>query len=248
MVSDRLASIPFYHELLGALTRSQVLVLSAILYAARLHARGAWFFLTDQTIAQWTGLSRTTIWRCRRRLVALGLVEVDRLEMHLYCVSETCERNIMALAGETMQARDAKVYERMTPAARALAEAYCDRLDQRPRASWIGVFEAMARGGFTGEDVLGAIAALVRRGVRPTTPKALWGALVRAKRAAKKTRAKPQPQQPERQQYYRFTWTPEDGFIAIPLPPDATEHIYEETLLDYLGREESHGRNELSPT
>lgn len=190
MVSDRLASIPFYHELLGSLSRSEVLLISAILYAARLHAPDTWFILTDETIATWTGLSRTTIWRCRRSLVRKGLVQIARSEVNFYRITPACEERIMALAGERVKRRDEHVLDQYTPVARELVETYSEATDQRPKLSWSRAFGRMLRIHVKRDEIKAAVRSLRERRARRITP---WLVLREIKRARRQAKRKAQP-------------------------------------------------------
>jgi biotin operon repressor len=72
-------SIPFRYPLLKKMNRTDAMVMSAILFAFRLHQQtGRYFYLSDAKIMEWTGFKRTAIYEARKRLEAEGWLVVKR--------------------------------------------------------------------------------------------------------------------------------------------------------------------------
>ena len=76
---DAMLSIPFRYPLLKKMNRTDAMVMSAILFAFRLHQQtGKYFYLSDAKIMEWTGFKRTAIYEARKRLEAEGWLVVKR--------------------------------------------------------------------------------------------------------------------------------------------------------------------------
>jgi len=76
---DTMLSIPFRYPLLKKMNRTDAMVMSAILFAFRLHQQtGRYFYLSDAKIMEWTGFKRTAIYEARKRLEAEGWLVVKR--------------------------------------------------------------------------------------------------------------------------------------------------------------------------
>jgi len=76
---DTMLSIPFRYPLLKKMNRTDAMVMSAILFAFRLHQQtGRYFYLSDAKIMDWTGFKRTAIYEARKRLEAEGWLVVKR--------------------------------------------------------------------------------------------------------------------------------------------------------------------------
>jgi biotin operon repressor len=72
-------SIPFRYPLLKKMNRTDAMVMSAILFAFRLHQQtGKYFYLSDAKIMEWTGYKRTALYEARKRLEAEGWLVVRR--------------------------------------------------------------------------------------------------------------------------------------------------------------------------
>ena len=76
---DAMLSIPFRYPLLKKMNRTDAMVMSAILFAFRLHQQtGRYFYLSDAKIMEWTGYKRTALYEARKRLEAEGWLVVKR--------------------------------------------------------------------------------------------------------------------------------------------------------------------------
>ena len=76
---DAMLSIPFRYPLLKKMNRTDAMVMSAILFAFRLHQQtGKYFYLSDAKIMEWTGYKRTALYEARKRLEAEGWLVVKR--------------------------------------------------------------------------------------------------------------------------------------------------------------------------
>ncbi|MDW8293231.1 MAG: hypothetical protein RML84_09100 [Anaerolineae bacterium] len=246
---DALNALPFRYELLGALTHTQTLVLSAILYAARRYPLGEWFFLPDQTVMRWTGLSRQTIWRVRKQLERKGLVErLQGAAVNQYRLTEDIMRKIMELSAEILHEHVERVLATFPQDLRELARAFHEETNARPRFTWLNALEKLKRMGYTPESIRQTVRQLRAEGFAPIKPEALVRKLRAMRFAEQRKRAKErreqssqaqasqqeqQAQKPKRR-YYHYQWRKDlQAYVPVPLPDDATHDIVDEPEVEF---------------
>lgn len=228
MSLDQLQSLPFRYELLVELSRADVLVLSAVLYAIRLYGVGKWVRVTDDAIRRQTGLSRATIYRARKRLVGRGLITVDENWYNFYMVTREQERAILDVAREAMDEREQRILESFTLKQREYALILIELLDTRVKASWRPYLQQMVENAVTREEVEEAINQMRRKGLVIQSMKAL---LSRVLNIRKGRAARQKAQQQQQQQYYHYKWDKARFcYVRIPLPPGASNDIFDEPV------------------
>lgn len=224
---DSLRSLPFRYELLAQLTRSQTLVLSAFIYAARLHPAGKWFRLSDEAIIEQTGLSRATVWRCKSRLKALGLIDQwQNRNTGYYRITEEQMNRILDIAKTTMAEQVARVLASFDEPARALALTIQEITGARPAFTWKLWLARMIQEGVSAEELALALQKTRERGFQVLNAAGAWRAVLRHRKAQARARKSNSEAKKIKRAFYHYVWDAAAGeYYRVPLPDGATQDI-----------------------
>lgn len=226
----KLLSLPYRYELLSELSRAEVLFLSAVIYAVRLVGLNKWVKLSDETIRLQTGLSRSTIYRCRKKLKQRGLILVDESWFNFYMITEEQEQKMLETAKKDVDEKLKFVLSKTPDKVKWIIETLADLLDAKPCMVWIMHAQRLHEMGVTPEMLKAEVELMRKRGLVVKHPRPIVNRLMRRDR--RKIVAQKQKENPSRKQHYLFKWDDENKtYVAIPLPPDAKEDIWEEAKI-----------------
>ena len=268
-VFDALPSLPFRYELLRELTRAEVAVLSAIVYAARLRGWGEEFALPDARIADQTGYSLRHIRRIRAVLLKRGLFSHRRRSQHgvnYYSVDRSQAERILRMSQQSHRERVERIIARFDPSLHDLVRAFYLTTGYVPRRSWKTAMWLLKKCGVDAEWLRRLIHYMHERGYTPKHPsfavryamrdraerrRRAWIKrrlarglpLPQMSRAEKKARKKAREEQYKRKRY-RYAYDPVtcSYYVVEQLPPDAREDIYEDPLPMMKEEENRHGQ------
>ena len=271
---DALPSLPFRYELLRELTRAEAAVLSAIIYAARIHAWGEEFALPDARIAEQTGYSLRHVRRIRASLLRRELFSCRRRTQHginYYTVDRSQAERILRCGNEAYKERIERIIARFHPSLHDLVRAFYLTTGQVPRRSWNIPLWLLKKCGVDAEWLRRLIRYMHDRGYAPKHPSfavryAMRDRAERRRRAwikrrlsrglplpqmsrAEKTARKKARDEQYKRKRYRYAYDPItcSYYVAEQLPPDAKEDIYEDPLPMMKEEENRHGQERLCP-
>ncbi len=111
---DAMLSLPFRYPLLRQMNRTDAMVMSAILFAFRLHQQtGKYFYLSDAKIMEWTGYKRTAVYEARKRLELDGWIVVKRGHggHNMYMITDTVIERLEAADGQSREQQQERLYK-----------------------------------------------------------------------------------------------------------------------------------------
>jgi len=120
---DAMLSLPFRYPLLKQMNRTDAMVMSAILFAFRLHQQtGKYFYLSDAKIMEWTGYRRTAVYEARKRLELDGWIIVKRGHggHNMYMITDAVIERLEAADGQSREQRQEKLRQAAEKAVREL--------------------------------------------------------------------------------------------------------------------------------
>jgi len=222
---DAMLSIPFRYPLLKKMNRTDAMVMSAILFAFRLHQQtGKYFYLSDAKIMEWTGFKRTAIYEARKRLEAEGWLVVKRGHggHNMYMITDAVIARLEEADGQSREQQQ----ERLRKAAeKAVSELNVEqaiariiltfilRTGRMPTKKalrrWIIAARKIKEHGYSAET----IADLIRNEDR-----SLFALLKRIEKGAVKKKKRIE---------YEVTYDPERGWLAIPHEVEVVEEALE---------------------
>ncbi|MFN4295058.1 MAG: hypothetical protein ACK4JD_13110 [Thermoflexales bacterium] len=248
VIFDGLQALPFRFELLKSLTRAEVAVLSAVIYAARLRAWGEEFPLSDFRIADLTGYCPRHIRRIRKRLLERGLFSVARRSRHgvnYYTVDRAQAHEILRCVDDEHRERIYKKLQAFPEQLRPLAEAFHRATGAMPSRKWLMSLYRLWRMGRSPEWIAQAVAMMRERGRNVSSPFALIRfalKVYRHEKRAKRARAKGKTPaervwtsadmfgKRSRKFYYAYDPNTNSYYPLKPLPRGSKFNVYENPL------------------
>jgi len=222
---DAMLSIPFRYPLLKKMNRTDAMVMSAILFAFRLHQQtGKYFYLSDAKIMEWTGFKRTAIYEARKRLESEGWLIVKRGHggHNMYMITDAVIARLEEADGQSREQQQ----ERLRKAAeKAISELNVEqaiarilltfilRTGRMPTKKalrrWIVAARKIKDHGYSAET----IADLIRKEDR-----SLFALLKRIEQGAVRKQKRIE---------YEVTYDPQVGWLAIPHEVEVVEQALE---------------------
>jgi len=222
---DAMLSIPFRYPLLKKMNRTDAMVMSAILFAFRLHQQtGKYFYLSDAKIMEWTGFKRTAIYEARKRLEAEGWVVVKRGHggHNMYMITDAVIARLEEADGQSREQQQERLRKSAEKAVselnveQAIARillTFILRTGRMPTKKalrrWIVAARKIMDHGHSAET----IADLIRKEDR-----SLFALLKRIEQGAVKKKKRIE---------YEVTYDPQVGWLAIPHEVEVVEQALE---------------------
>jgi len=211
---DAMLSMPFRYPLLKQMPRTDAMVMSAILYAFRLHQQtGKYFYLSDAKIMEWTGYKRTAVYEARKRLELDGWIIVKRGHggHNMYMITDAVIERLEAVDGQSREQQQEKLRKAAEKAVNELGVEHAiaqilitfilrtGRMpSKRALRRWVVAAIKIKDRGYDAESIVD----LIRK-----DDKSLFALLKRIEQAVK---------QKKKRIEYEVYHDPESGWIAVP--------------------------------